>query len=117
MPPFQDPAWWRDNGPALAGGLLSGLLLLFVKLAAPRPWPAGLLGAALAEAAAAWIAGFLCAVYVGPAIAQLLHVTGPELVGGLKVIVGVMAWKSLPAVRDEFEKAAAALLQRKMEKL
>jgi len=109
--PYRDPAWWRDVAPAIAGGLIAALITVFLLLAAPRPWPPGHVVKGLFEAACAWIAGLIMAVWVGPLVAQLFHISGAEGLGGVKVIVGVVAWKAVPIIQD----LAKGILSRRAE--
>lgn len=117
--PYRDPAWWRALGevaPAIVGGLIAGLLHLVAALAGPRPWPPGQLTAALVEAALAWLVGALTAVFVGPLVAHWLKLdsgVSPEAVGGVKVIIGVIAWKALPILRDKVGDVLGDLIKRK----
>jgi len=116
--PYRDPAWWRamlEHAPAVVGGFIGGLLHLVAALAGPRPWPPGQVWAALAEAALAWIVGALCAAFIGPLVAHWLKLdpaAAPEAVGGVKVIVGVIAWKALPILRDKLGEALGDLIKR-----
>lgn len=117
--PYRDPAWWRsmlELAPSVVGGFLGGLLHLLAALAAPRPWPPGQLKAALVESSLAWLVGGLCAAFVGPLVAHWLKLdaaTAPEQVGGVKVIVGVIAWKALPILRDKVGETLGDLIKRK----
>lgn len=117
--PYRDPSWWRglaEHMPAIVGGFLGGLLHLLAMLAAPRPWPPGKLAGALIEAALAWLVGGLCAVFIGPLVAHWLKLDGavsPEAVGGVKVIIGVIAWKALPILRDKIGDLLGDVLKRK----
>ena len=117
--PYRDPLWWRamlDQAPAIVGGFLGALLHLLAALAAPRPWLPGHVTAALIEAILAWVVGFLCALYLGPLVAHWLGLdpkVAPEAVGGIKVIVGVIAWKALPILRDKTGEVLGDFLKRK----
>lgn len=117
--PYRDPAWWRgmlEHLPAIVGGFLAGLLHLAAMLAAPRPWPRGQLRGALIEAALAWLVGGLCATFLGPLVAHWLQLdiaASPEAVGGVKVIIGVIAWKALPILRDKVADLLGDVLKRK----
>jgi hypothetical protein len=112
--PYRDPAWWArlfEHAPEIAGGLIAALLHLMLALAAPRPYPPGFWRATLVQAAAAWLLGILAAVFIGPLIAHFFKVSAPEAVGGIKTIVGVVAWKALPGLQT----AAETLIRRKSE--
>ncbi len=98
--PYRDPAWWREIAPALAGGVMAALLVAFQVAAAPRPWPAGHVLKGVIETLAACVVGALAGIYFGPLVAQLTHLSGPEAVGGVKVIVGVVGWRALPFLMD-----------------
>lgn len=117
--PYRDPAFWRgllEHLPAVVGGFLGGLLHLMAMLAAPRPWPPGQMRAALIEAALAWLVGALCAIFIGPLVAHWLKLdaaAAPEAVGGVKVIIGVIAWKALPILRDKVGDVLGDFLKRK----
>lgn len=117
--PYRDPAWWRgvlEHLPAVVGGFLGGLLTLLAMLAAPRPWPPGHGRRAMIEALLAWLVGGLCATFIGPLVAHWLKLDGaasPEAVGGVKVIIGVIAWKALPILRDKVGDVLGDFLKRK----
>lgn len=118
--PLKDPNFWRllaEQGYALAGGAISALLHLGVAILAPRPWPPGMLRAAMIEAVLALTVGILAGIFLGPLVAHFFHLTGGEAVGGVKTIIAVIAWKALPVVRDGAGAALAGLLKRKTEEL
>ncbi|MBX3480075.1 MAG: hypothetical protein KF842_06720 [Caulobacter sp.] len=118
--PYRDPAWWaalRDQAGALAGGGLAAMLHLALTLAAPRPWPKGMLTAAAIEAFLALVAGFIAGVFIGPLVGHFLGVSGAEALGGIKTIIGVVAWKALPVVRDGAGNLLAGWMKRKSESL
>lgn len=107
--PYRDPdwlVWWRDAAPALAGGLMAALLIAVQFLAAPRPWTPGHITRGVVETLAAWIVGTLAGIFFGPWVASLAHLTGPEAIGGVKVIVAVIGWRALPLAADLAMKVA-----------
>lgn len=114
--PYRDPAWlmwWREIAPSVAGGLMAAMLIAVQFLAAPRPWPPGHITRGVVETVAACVCGSLAAIFLGPWVAKLANLTGPEAIGGVKVIVGVIGWRALPFAAD----LAMKLVGKQAEKL